>query len=423
MECFDKNIIIETSSIDIAVFIFSILSLFCSIITILIYLRVKSLRTIIYRLFFQIAINETISRVAHIFYFFIKIIMPTNFFTFLFHPCVLLIYFTDTNILIFLTISCYSMYEIIIKQNKTLNNKLNIYLIVSYIFSFILTITFFILPLFSSKGENVMNGELYRNVITLSFIKDSDKDYMLWYTLALTFGIYSILVVFASYKVIGIHMFIRKRRNSNEIEEDANSEDKKLFNKFKLKAFNNKMVQYPALGLFFFIPIATYSLIEYFKDTKKNNLSHLRRRFYAYNINCFINSIRGWMYFRVFISNEKIKLYLFKNFLTSSIFDSIDKIIDIRKRRSSIYSNSSEQSDNSTKKKENENTILDDNDDEEQLMEFNNREASFDQSNNINKLYEDDDEEDDNKNSSKDNKSEIYSKRKKNYLNNKKIIN
>ena len=421
MNCFDRNIIIETSSIDIAVFIFSILSLFCSIITILIYLRVKSLRTIIYRLFFQIAINETISRVAHILYC-IKIIIPT-FFTFLFYPCVLLIYFTDTNILIFLTISCYSMYEIIIKQNKTLNNKLNLYLIVSYIFSFILTIIFFILPLFSSKDGNVMNGELYRNVITLSFIKDSDKEYMLWYTLTLTFGIYFILVIFGSYKVVRIQIFISKRRNSNEIEEDANSVDKKLFNKFKLKAFNNKMVQYPTLGLFFFIPIVTYSLIEYFKGTGNSDLLYLRFRFYAYNINCFINSIRGWMYFRVFISNEKIKLFLFKNFLTSSIFDSIDKIIDIRKRRESIYSNSSEKNDNSTKKKEKRNAALDENDEEEQLIDFNNRDTSFDQSNNINKLYEDDDEEDDNQNKSKDIKSEIYSKRKKNYLNNKKIIN
>ena len=422
MNCFDKNIIIETSSIDIAVFIFSILSLFCSIITILIYLRVKSLRTIIYRLFFQIAINETISRIAHILYF-IKIIMPIEFLRFLFHPCVLLIYFTDTNILIFLTISCYSMYEIIIKQNKTLNNKLNIYLIVSYILSFILTITFFILPLFFTDDKNVINGELYRNVITLSFIKDSDKDYMLWYTLALTTGIYLILVVFATYKVIGIQCFISRRKNLNEIQEDENSMDKKLFNKFKLKAFNNKMIQYPALGLFFFVPIVAYSWIEFFKDSIGTGLFSLRIRFYAYNINCFINSIRGWMYFRVFISNEKIKIFLFRNFLTSSIFDSIDKIIDIRKRKLSIYSNTSEQSDNNIKKKEKENTDIEEKDEEEQLIEFNNRGTSFEHSNNINELYEGEDEEDDNQNESIENKSEMYSKRKKHYLNNKKIIN
>ena len=39
-----------------------------------------------------------------------------------------------------------------------------------------------------------------------------------------------------------------------------------------------------------------------------------------------MNSTRGWMFFRVFISNEKIKIYLFKNYLTSKIFYTIDKI-------------------------------------------------------------------------------------------------
>jgi len=57
-----------------------------------------------------------------------------------------------------------------------------------------------------------------------------------------------------------------------------------------------------------------------------------------------MNSIRGWMYFTIFISNEKIKLYLFKRYLTSSIFYTIDKIDKDREinktsiRSSSIYS-------------------------------------------------------------------------------------
>ena len=46
-----------------------------------------------------------------------------------------------------------------------------------------------------------------------------------------------------------------------------------------------------------------------------------------------MNSIRGWMFFRVFISNEKIKMYLFDKYLTSSVFYSIDKISLKRERR------------------------------------------------------------------------------------------
>lgn len=69
MKWLNREIILETLSMDYAVLIFSLLSLFCSVITILIYLRIKSLRTIIYKIFFLIAINETISRVFHIFEF------------------------------------------------------------------------------------------------------------------------------------------------------------------------------------------------------------------------------------------------------------------------------------------------------------------------------------------------------------------
>ena len=67
--------------------------------------------------------------------------------------------------------------------------------------------------------------------------------------------------------------------------------------------------------------------MEYFKD--KNDIGFLRTRFAFYNINCFLNSIRGYMIFKIFMSNEKIKIYLFTNYLKSSIFYSIDKIIDI----------------------------------------------------------------------------------------------
>ena len=68
-------------------------------------------------------------------------------------------------------------------------------------------------------------------------------------------------------------------------------------------------------------------MIEYFKKDENNNLSYLRIRFIFYNINCFINSVRGCLYFKVFISNEKIKIFLLKKYLKSSIFYSIDKII------------------------------------------------------------------------------------------------
>ncbi len=428
MKYLEKDILLETFSIDIAVLIFSLLSLFFSVITILIYIRVKSLRTIIYRLFFHIAINETFSRIAHIIHFINNLIQNSNenekggdkknyekIYEVIFNICAFLIYYTDTNILIFLTLSCYSMYELILKQNKTINNRLFSIVNVLYIISLLLTVFFFILPLFISK--EAFNNELYKNIITLKFIEDKKINHKIWLPLSFTSLIYSFLVIYAFIKIILIQRFIKKRKNLNEIEEDPDSMDRKLHNKFKLKSFYDKMMQYPFLGLLFFIPIAAYSWIEF--SLNDDDLYHLKIRFYSYNINCFINSIRGWMYFKVFISNEKIKIFLFKNFLTSSIFDSIDKILDIKKIRASFSSNRSSLSIENVKIEEKKANILEDKDedyDERQLVEIeDNKDISFD-NNNANKLY-DDDEEDVN-NISKESKSDSGY-----YRINKKIIN
>ena len=406
MKWLDKKIILETTSIDIADLIFSLLSLFCSVITILIYLRVKSLRTIIYRLFFHIAINETISRIFHIIQF-INIKIEFNV---LFEICIILIYFTDTNILIFVTFSCYSMYELILKQNKNINYQLSKILIIAYCVSGVVTIIFFILPIFDNSDS--LHKELYRNVIALKFIKDDDKDGSLLAPLLFTTIIYSLLVIYAFYKVFLIQWFIRSKGNVNEIDEDEIAADQKRHKSLKLASFQNKMIQYPLLGLYFLLPLAVYSWIEYSKETdnednkdnKDNNdnkeLMPLRIRFYFYNINCFINSIRGYLYFRVFISNEKIKLFLFKKYLTSSIFKTIDKINPLRERAFSNHSKTDisissdvgallvEQETND-KKRINSISITDDEDEDElKLVELNNKDRSFEYNNNSN----DDDE-------------------------------
>jgi hypothetical protein len=315
-----KEIILDTASIDIAVFIFSLISLICSIFIILIYLNVKSLRTVIYRVFFHIAINEAISRFAH-FLHFINLSFNNQI---LFDIYVILIYLTDTNILLFITFSCYTMYEIILNQNKKINNQLNIILTILYCASFIITITFFIISVKTVNGRHI---ELYRNVIALNFIKDFDMEGNLLAPLLLTSIIYILLVIYALYKTFLIHLFIRKKGNSNEIEEDENSNNRKREKSLKLTSFSNKMMQYPLLIISFVLPIMIYSWLEYYKD--KDNLGFLRTRFVFYNINCFLNSIRGYMIFKVFMSNEKIKIYLFTNYLKSSIFYSIEKIIDI----------------------------------------------------------------------------------------------
>ena len=414
MKYLSTEIILDTISIDIAVLIFSILSLFCSIITILIYLRVKSLRTIIYRLFFQIAINETISRSAHILHFINLYILKSEF---IFEISVILIYFTDTNVIIFIAYSCYTMFELILKQNKRINTQFSLFLKIAYGFSVLMTGIFFMLSINNKQGKET---DLYKNIIALNFIKDAYKNNKKHKKrdlapLLFTVIIYFLIVVYASYKVILIQLFIRKRGGEiNEGEDEDNLADKKMHKSLKLKSFKNKMMQYPLLGIYFFVPLVIYSFIEKYKAEESSSLSYLKARYIFYNINCFMNSIRGWMFFRVFISNEKIKMFLFKNYLTSSVFYTIDKIKLKRERNISTLSEDIamqsvegslflDSSFGSMNKKINSDSSEKDIDDEIKENELNKKDRSFDDYNISNANEEN---ENTNKNIFKDTKSE-----------------
>ena len=364
MKWLHREIILETLSMDYAVLIFSLLSLFCSVITILIFLRIKSLRTIIYKIFFLIAINETISRIFHIIEFLNSISFEN---IFLLKICSSFIYFTDTAILFFLALSCHTMHELIIKQNKKINIYFPLYVKISLGISIALTISFGFC-LFKNHNNNIQDINLYGAIISLNFPRDKrgeeiyqKEDFILdKVVIIVTSILYGIIVIYTIGIVIMIHSFIRKREYLGYMEEDRYSENKFRQKSFKLKSFKNKLLQYPLIGLCFFLPLVILSIIELHnkaqwldKNEKKNNeetnkeedqgnLEYLRARFIFYNINCFLNSIRGWLYFKIFISNEKIKIFLFKKYLTSSIFYTIDKI-DKNREISVSRNNSSQQ--------------------------------------------------------------------------------
>ena len=89
----DKHIELDTESTIWAIVVFSILSIICSIFTIVIYLRMKNLRTLVYRFFFHVAINEIISRISHI----VLLIVDYYKEKYTFLVFTFFIYLTDTN--------------------------------------------------------------------------------------------------------------------------------------------------------------------------------------------------------------------------------------------------------------------------------------------------------------------------------------
>ena len=444
MKWLNREIILETLSMDYAVLIFSLLSLFCSVITILIFLRIKSLRTIIYKIFFLIAICETTSRIFHILEFLNSISFDNAIFL---KICSIFIYLTDTAILCFLALSCLTMYELIIKQNKKINIHFPLYVKIAVGLSILLTIIYGVL-LFWNHSNNMQDINLYGAIITLNFPKDKreeeiyqQEDYK--YDLTVIIGtniVYGIIVIYTIGIVYMIHSFIRKREYLGYMEEDRYSENKFRQKSFKLKSFKNKLLQYPIIGVCFFFPLVILSIIElnnkmqWLENNRKvkideenevdvqGNLDFLRVRFIFYNINCFLNSIRGWLYFKIFISNEKIKIFLFKKYLTSSIFytiDKIDKTREISVSRNNSTSQAIESSDGSiliedsfgSSRSGTLNSEADKNDEKNELFEMQ-KNRSFDEENNNNLDDDDDDDEGNviNPNFSRDSHSENLKK-------------
>ena len=132
------------------------------------------------------------------------------------------------------------------------------------------------------------------------------------------------------------------------------------------------------------------------KDHNIENMSFLRTRYAFYNIYCFMNSIRGWLFFKVFILNEKIKKLLFDKYLNFEIFKTIDKINEYDELLNNRSSNVIE-STNLTKFEKNI-SLNDDINSNKKLNkdEISNKKTDKDDTNkNKTKLINDDDEESD----------------------------
>ena len=337
-----KHIELDTESTIWAIVVFSILSIICSIFTIVIYLRMKNLRTVVYRFFFHAAINEIISRIL------ILIIVIAKYkkeeFTFLLFSS--LIYLTDTNIIILTTFTCLSMFLLIIKQNNKLTEQFNKISFVLYGTSFVFSLIFFLISFYIIDEGKDEKDNLYRNIIALNFITD-DKDKHL-YSVLFNQIIYLLLLILSFVCIFLIQAFVKDRANipSNMENEEEAMKDKTIKSSLKLKTFKIKLLAYPLMNLLYIIPLTLYLWIEYnylsFKEKEEDldkdpakkdreydarkDMDILRIRYTFYNIYCFMSSIRGYIYFRVFIDNETIKMYLFKKYLHGNLFKTMDKI-------------------------------------------------------------------------------------------------
>ena len=218
------------------------------------------------------------------------------------------------------------MYQLILKQNNKLGDKFNKISYFLYGSSAVFTLIFSFISWDKNAKDN-RHADMYRNIIALNFIVDSNKNDLA--TVLYAQILYFSLLIFSFVCIILIQIFVKDRENipSNRESEAESIKDKSIKSSLKLKTFKLKLLAYPFLNFAYIIPLTAYLWIEYAYLENKyyngdknklyliNNISYLRIRYFFYNIYCFMNSIRGFLYFRAFIDNEKIKMYLFKLFI------------------------------------------------------------------------------------------------------------
>ena len=223
---------------------------------------------------------------------------------FLYNVDIIIIYFTDTFSLISLSCLCDSMNNSIIKQNKNLSINQS-YKYFSFIFSFALTSIYFLLYMIKNN-ENY----IYSEVISWKFLSNEEisKIHLLsinFISYLFTIIIYLLLAIYSFYIIIKIQMFIKEK----------SYEESKSKNWLKINEFKLKMIKYPLYGALWVFPLIIYSLFEYIKKNSNNmelseKINFLRIKYFLFFIYSFVSSMRGILFFKLFISNEKIKKYI-----------------------------------------------------------------------------------------------------------------
>lgn len=323
------NYVLDTSPILQANIFFSLISLILSLCTIRIFLTLKNLRTLTYRLFFYMAVNESINRLFYIFQYITFIITEKYNDNLIYKISNILIFFTDNNILICLTILCFSISDLILKQRKFIAQFYRQSIILGTITSALFTMTHFI-QLFLTHN---FTTDFYSNILSSYFTFEREDELNHTNTLIskikfiIMLFLYSGMVIFSVYNIFKIRNFIKTKNEEVEILEEEKNRQKKL----KLQTFAHKMYMYPFLGVVWVVPLLLYSSTILFGSKKNSSLIAQQFKLFCFGLNCFANSIRGILYFKGFISNDKIKIYIENKLMKYNFYRNIVKIRDFNK--------------------------------------------------------------------------------------------
>ena len=311
--------------------ILCIFSIMINIIAVSIILYFKFLHSILYHLLLFMSLSEIVNCIFHIIQS-ILVMLNANLNS-LYIINSLIIYFTDTFSIILLGCLCDSMNVSILKHNKKIYVNQS-YKLFSFIFSAVLTIVYSIFYLISKEDKFI-----YTELISWKFLSNENFSQVEnlsinFFSYLITTVIYSLIISYSFFLIYRIYCFINEKS-----QEDAK--------KTKLNEFKFKMIKYPFFGFLWISSLILYSFSELFLGNNENDsdmfskVKIIRIKYFLYFIYCFISSLRGVLFFKLFISNEKIKKFIQLKIKSIIILDNIleNEIEGIKTKDNNINNN------------------------------------------------------------------------------------
>ena len=292
--------------------ILCIFSIIINIIEVSIILYFKFLHSILYHLLLFMSLSEIVNCIFHIIQSILIMLNVENTFYIINS---FIIYFTDTFSIILLGCLCDSMNVSILKHNKKISINQS-YKLFSFIFSAVLTIICFIFYILRKDKDEKF---IYTEFISWKFISNENlfqvnKLSINFFTYLITIAIYFLIISYSFFLIYRIYCFI----NEKSLDEAK---------KTKLNEFKIKMIKYPFFGILWISSLFLYSFSELFFGNNDNDIFSkvkiIKIKYFIYFIYCFISSLRGVLFFKLFISNEKIKKFIQLKIKSIIILDDI----------------------------------------------------------------------------------------------------
>ena len=233
-------------------FAFSLISLFSSIFILLLMFFNKILRSLTYNFLICVFISEFLGNIGKILEY-----EKDNGELLLNKLSLILIPFSDINIMILFCFFSKCSNELIKKSNRNIKEKEKKYFFISFIISIIYTI---IINIFLQKYDDDPTVRFY-------FYENSDLNYLRF----IHIGFLAILTCYISYNIIPVIKSMKEKQKSDRI------------NAWKIAKLIKVLFRFPLICFFYWILYIPSLLLTYYDDRKKK-LYYL----YFYVIFCFI---------------------------------------------------------------------------------------------------------------------------------------